>query len=123
MCKVLVVEDDNTTANFLSQFLTLKGNAEVNVARSFDEAVVLLKDKKYQVIITDIALNNNGGHHVNDKNGYSVVAYARSALGLNTPVIYYSNFPKYTYEGDDMYIEKPNFNKLLYNFNKVAHEQ
>jgi len=53
--RTLIVDDDKNTSNFLGEILKLKGH-EINSVSSGEEALNLLRDTHFQLIILDIKL-------------------------------------------------------------------
>lgn len=60
MAKILVVDDDSTFCIMLKAFLTKKG-FEVKEAFSYDEAVRLIKDNDFDVLLSDFRLPEHTG--------------------------------------------------------------
>jgi CheY-like chemotaxis protein len=114
--KVLIVEDNKEDATLLYELFKRHGNQEIAVATNYDKAIELLKNNNFKAIIADVNLH---GHKFSGKNGFSVVSYARSVLDIHVPVIYYTGFPKEMYDGNDTYILKPNFKKLINEYDKL----
>jgi len=77
MAKILLVEDDESIVNNLSEYLRGEG-FEIDSATGQKQAVSKIENNKYDLLLVDISLK--------DGNGFAVCAAAR-AMG-DTPVIF-----------------------------------
>jgi two-component system, OmpR family, copper resistance phosphate regulon response regulator CusR len=76
--KILVVEDEAKTSNYLRKGLTENGFV-VDVARKGDDGLQLARTQEYDLVILDVMLP--------EQDGWSVLSAMRRA-GLRTPVIF-----------------------------------
>ncbi|HEV8713770.1 MAG TPA: response regulator [Candidatus Binatia bacterium] len=60
MPKILLVEDDNLTRTTLSQFLRANGY-EVELAEGGAQALSLLKENKFDLVVSDVVMPNVKG--------------------------------------------------------------
>ena len=78
--RVLIVDDDLTLLSSLSSYLSDAG-FYTNVASNVDNAIELLSDNDYDLVISDIVMPQ--------KNGYTLIDYIQSTMSLHsTPVIF-----------------------------------
>jgi len=102
MAKILLVEDDASIVNNLSEYLRSEG-FEIDSATGQKQAVSKIEKNKYDLLLVDISLT--------DGNGFAVCAAAR-AIG-DTPVIFLTaSADEYSVitgldMGADDYISKP----------------
>lgn len=102
MAKILLVEDDTSIVNNLSEYLHSEG-FEIDSATGQKQAVNKIENNKYDLLLVDISLK--------DGNGFAVCAAARAIS--ETPVIFltasadeYSTITGLDMGADD-YISKP----------------
>ena len=102
MVKILLVEDDTSIVNNLTEYLRSEG-FEIDSATGQNQAVNKIENNKYDLLLVDISLK--------DGNGFAVCAAAR-AIG-ETPVIFLTaSADEYSIitgldMGADDYISKP----------------
>jgi two-component system OmpR family response regulator len=108
--RVLVIEDDRETANFLKRALKESGHA-VDVAHDGDSGLAMARDDQYDVLVVDRMLPK--------RDGLSIVSTLR-AEGQATPVLFLSALGdvddrvKGLRAGGDDYLTKPYaFSELL----------
>ena len=78
--RVLLVDDSQTTRSFAAAALEAEGDLEVSVARSGFEALKILPQGDFDLVITDI--------NMPDINGLELIRFTRShARYADTPVI------------------------------------
>ena len=77
MPKILLVEDDNLTRTILGQFLRANGY-EVEVAADGAQALSLLKENKFDLVVSDVIMPNG--------NGWDLSAHV-SSISPDTPVL------------------------------------
>jgi two-component system chemotaxis response regulator CheY len=78
--RVLLVDDSQTTRSFAAAALEAEGDLEVSVARSGFEALKILPQGQFDLVITDI--------NMPDINGLELIRFTRShARYADTPVI------------------------------------
>lgn len=78
--RVLLVDDSQTTRSFAAAALEAEGDLEVSVARSGFEALKILPQGNFDLVITDI--------NMPDINGLELIRFTRShARYADTPLI------------------------------------
>jgi len=104
--RVLVVDDDRQIRNLLERYLTSLG-CLVATAEELEEAVALIENRRYDVVVTDLGLTRLGRSE-----GVDVVTRARYRWpGLRIVVLTGSNDPEIRaacFEGGaDAFLVKP----------------
>ena len=99
---ILLVEDDHETRDLLSDFLTRSGH-EVSAAETVRDALLLLGNLRFHVLVSDIGLP--------DGNGYALVSEAKKrqpirAVALTTRTTE-ADEAKGRHAGFDEYLTKP----------------
>lgn len=79
MKQILVCEDDGALISMIRFKLQKDKIGEVTMAQDGREAIDLLKEKEYDMIISDI--------HMPYHSGLELLTYIRNDLGRNTPFI------------------------------------
>jgi DNA-binding response OmpR family regulator len=80
LLRILVVEDDQPIQSLLEEALA-EGGFEASIASSGEDALILLKERRYDLLALDIKLGRDGIR------GWHVARRAR-ALNPDMPVIY-----------------------------------
>ena len=78
--RVLVVDDQKVVANVYSGIFKALGVGEVDIAGSGEEAVSLVRQKAYDLVLSDVQMPGMGG--------LGFVKYVRETLGLRDLPIY-----------------------------------
>lgn len=65
MCnRVLIVEDNDSSAALFARIVTKYFNFEVDIARTVEEALLLINQIQYCLVISDISLPIRSGHEI-----------------------------------------------------------
>ncbi len=70
MIKILIVDDEKSTADSLATFLKAKPQVEALTASGVAEALSLIKAHKPQILLVDLKLEGNGS-------GFDVIKHAK----------------------------------------------
>lgn len=101
---VLIVEDELLIADHISRILRSAGFSNIHIAINVDEAITIIKDKKPQVVLTDIILGSS-------KTGIDLGRLLQS--DYKTPFIYITShsdpemLAKAKYTRPNAYLVKP----------------
>ena len=82
--RVLVLDDDNTTREAMSEWLDNAGYA-CTAAASFDEASALLRSGQVDLLITDIRLGDHNGIHLVYRHAGEILAIV--ITGFDDPAL------------------------------------
>lgn len=110
MAKILIIEDDKDTAFVMKEWLTFSDH-EVDLSHDAGQAVSLLNDKTYELVILDLGLPDIDG---------SEILQTLRGRGTNTPILVVSGRDSLDSKvlcldtGADDYITKPfHFKELV----------
>ncbi|MEA2103014.1 MAG: response regulator [Thermodesulfobacteriota bacterium] len=116
--KILVVEDDPVTRELLRKRL-VKADHDVETARNGEEALGLLKDEGYDVVLTDMMMPG-------EIDGIGVVEKTRE-MHPSTEVIVITGYASIDNvieamkKGASDYLQKPiNFDELMFRLDKIS---
>ncbi len=75
----ILVAEDNKLNQKIANFILLKQNANVSIANNGEEAIEMLKEKTFDVVLMDL--------HMPVMDGLEAVRYIRQEMKSNVPVI------------------------------------
>lgn len=87
--RILIVEDNLILTLSLRDFLSLRGYKNVELAKTYSEAISLLEEKEFDIVYLDVML-------IGKKTGIDVAEYIRSK-NMNVTIFYLSamnSFPE-----------------------------
>ncbi len=115
--RILIVDDEASIRLTFEMFLTREGYGPVTTASTFDEAVVAIQEQTFDLIISDIVLE--------EKKGTDLLHKIRDA-GIECPVVMVTGFPNLDTAADAVrygafdYISKPVNKETLLKFVRQA---
>jgi PAS domain S-box-containing protein len=115
--RILIVDDEASIRLTFEMFLTREGYGPVTTASTFDEAVVAIQEQTFDLIISDIVLE--------EKKGTDLLHKIRDA-GIECPVVMVTGFPNLDTAADAVrygafdYISKPVNKETLLKFVRHA---
>ena len=117
--KILIVDDDDSIRDTVAEYLAIT-NYPSDTARNAEDAMRLLSEKKYDVVITDIVMNG--------MDGLQLTEHIKSACDASVMIVT-GYMREYTYEsaikkGADDFIFKPfRLEELLLRLKRVLRER
>ncbi len=115
--RILIVDDEASIRLTFEMFLTREGYGPISTAATYDEALLALKEHSYDLIISDIVLE--------EKRGTDLLIAIRE-LGIACPVVMVTGFPNIDTAADAVrygafdYISKPVNKETLLKFVRLA---
>jgi len=115
--RILIVDDEASIRLTFEMFLTREGYGPVSTASTFDEAVEAIQEQTFDLIISDIVLE--------EKKGTDLLHKIRDA-GIECPVVMVTGFPNLDTAADSVrygafdYISKPVNKETLLKFVRQA---
>ena len=115
--RILIVDDEASIRLTFEMFLAREGYGPITTTSTFDEALVAIKEQKFDLIISDIVLE--------EKKGTDLLHLIREA-GIQCPVVMVTGFPNLDTAADAVrygafdYISKPVNKETLLKFVRQA---
>ncbi len=115
--RILIVDDEQSIRLTFEMFLAREGYGPITTASSFDEALVAIKQQEFDLIISDIVLE--------EKKGTDLLHAIRDS-GIECPVVMITGFPNLDTAADAVrygafdYISKPVNKETLLKFVRQA---
>jgi two-component system, NtrC family, response regulator HydG len=115
--RILIVDDEASIRLTFEMFLAREGYGPITTASTFDEALVAIKEQEFDLIISDIVLE--------EKKGTDLLHVIRES-GLECPVVMVTGFPNLDTAADSVrygafdYISKPVNKETLLKFVRQA---
>ncbi|HSV89404.1 MAG TPA: PAS domain S-box protein [Bacteroidales bacterium] len=124
--KILMVEDDKVNQFVGKQIIQNKGKAFLEIASDGEEALLLLKTKKYDLILMDLLLPGMDGYELTRvirENPEGDILYSKIPIIVLTADAFMETRSKAFEAGVNDFITKPvDFVKLLKTINRVYNE-
>ena len=82
--RILVVDDEESLRLTFKMFLSREGYGPVDVASTFEEAIALIDEKEFDLIISDIVLEGNSG--------IDILRHVKES-GIKCPMVMVTGYP------------------------------
>lgn len=114
---ILIVDDEESIRYTFEMFLEREGYGQISTAATLEEALLLINEERFDLIISDIVLG--------DSSGTDLLKYIQST-GIQCPVVMITGFPNLTTAANSVrygafdYISKPVNKETLLRFVRQA---